>query len=95
MATGNYFGINYYQYCYEPTEEMTKYYSNNFPFLYAVGDNVRCRKRHEKTIIGIIDKCAYATEGAIGGQYGGGVIRIYQINNNWYSDIEIKEVLNS
>lgn len=91
MYTGTYFGVEFINHVYEPTEEGTTNLNDNFKFKWIVGNNVICRKSHRKSKGGIIDKRAYSSEGFCGGQSGGGTVKVYLIGKIWYYESEIKE----
>ena len=77
--TGNYFGANYYEHVYAPTEETTKHLLSAFKHKYEIGNRVRVRKRHRKSKEGVIATTFYTSEGRIGGNRGGGTVKGYGI----------------
>lgn len=86
--SGVYFGANYFNHVYEPTEETTRHLTCNFKHMFLPNNNVLYRLPHKITQSGKIDFVAYSTE-----KNGGGTIKVYKINNRWIGENAIKCVI--
>jgi hypothetical protein len=91
--SGNFFGAEFLQHVYEPTEKTTKHLLEKYNHTYKKGDKVRVRKPHKKSKYGTIYFCFYTSEGQYGGRFGGGTYRAYRlIEGGMYYEHEIKEL---
>lgn len=89
--SGNFFGAEFLQHVYEPTEDATKHLLEKYKHTYKKGDKVRVRKPHKKSKYGTIDFCFYTSEGQYGGRCGGGTYRAYRLKEGgMYYEHEIK-----
>ncbi len=88
--TGFFFGVRFIDHLYEPEKKGTEALAKRFPFEYSVGDFVKFRKPHRKTMKGRIESFAYSTE-----KNGGATIKVYKIGNNWIDESYIKKISSS
>ncbi len=89
--TGWYFGRYFYKCIYKPTRKYVRQLKNTFDFPFYKNEKVLVKTHYKKPPRrGIIEECAYTTEGSIGRQpKGGAIIRIYYIAGKWYYESEL------
>jgi hypothetical protein len=86
--TGTYFGAEFINHVYPPTQKTTEHLLNNFKHKYSVGDWVRFREPHKRTDDGTIKEIAYSSE-----KNGGGTIKVYKLRDKWIYEGYIKGII--
>lgn len=88
MYTGIYFGVNYVNHIYEPTETITAHLLANFNHIWGIGKFVRFREKHKRTDVDTIKEIAYSSE-----KCGGGTIKVYKLRNKWIGESRIMALM--
>ena len=85
--SGNYFGAEYFNHVYEPTEDCTKHLLSEFKHKWSLDDWVMFREKHKATEYGIISQIAYSTE-----RNGGETVKVYKLKGRWIDESRIKKI---